>query len=280
MKKILVSLDGLLDTRLGLISQLNPTVAERFLLPESDEYFKRINDDVVYNALGITKTMWFQYYTKRDVSTLMASVVTHIPQVINTIIKMYHDSNEHALSDLDVVLYVNTYPYELINEELCLLEDILLDAMPLLKEIKFTPYTFKSLTPKFIKSNFDYVIMYNYDLWTQIHVTELKKILMPKVHFFIPRLFQREPTQDEFAGSPEFEKLWKLDPFKVMECILAPKMGLTYIAASDFATSLRPPITPDHPVQDLDWLIDQSGSYTPGTFQYDPQYPIRPAPAS
>ena len=275
MKKILVSLDELLDTRLGLVSIHNPQLAQEWVRPDNDVYFKRMHDKVIWEALGWTEERWYQVWDKRDVSVLKNSVVTHIPNVINEIIRLYRSSGEHGLDDLEVVLDVNLFPYVLDDGEIAMLDEILKEQMPIIERINFIRRNLKSMDHVFMKQ-YNYIILYPFNRWMYIHGKDLQNKLLPTIHIFAPRLLHIIPTDEELNSDPELKRLWQLDPFKLTESLAAPKLGITFIAASDFGPKITRPIHPDKKIEDLDHLVDQSGSYTLDSFLYDPQCQFPP----
>lgn len=277
MKRIYVALDDLLDTRLGLISLLNKDLALSYLDPDNPRYFKRMHDSVIWEDLGITESDWYTMREKRTTELLKASVITHIPSVIMKTIKLYHLSGDKQIGEWDVRLDVNTHPYDLNEEELNEIKDILLEKIPLVTEIGFVKANLKGLTPNHLKTNFDYIFMYDFNIWSMLHASELRKTFMTDMHFFVPRLFTQLPTDEDFKG---LDKVLEMDPFKLIEGALSYKMGITFIAASDFGPVLTKPIRrqTDHP--DLDDLLDLSVLGTPESSLHDPLYPSHPESTS
>ena len=270
MKRIYVSLDELVDTRLGLISIHKPDIATLLVKEGSDVYFKRMHDKVLWETLGLTKEEYHTLWNNRDVEVLRNSVVTHIPNVINEIIRLYRSSGEHGLDDIQIYLDVNMHPYRLSTEEQTELEAVLFEMIPILEGISFINVPRKELTHSFIKNKYNYVIMYDFNEWMEIHGPSLKNQLINQVQFFAPRIFLEIPDEEEINQDPLIKGLWELDPFKVTESMMSPKLGITFIPASDFGPLLTKPIHPETPIKDLDHVITQSGSYIPNSSQCDP----------
>lgn len=277
MKRIYVSLDELLDTRLGFIGMVKPELLDDYLEPGNPKYFKRMHDSVLWNDLGITEVDWYRIREKRTVDLLRASVITHIPKVIMRIIKYYHQSQDKQLGGWDITLNINTYPYQLTPEELTEIREILEETIPLVSRINFFEASLKGLTPNYLKNNFDYVLLYDFHFWSKIHAEELKKMYLTNMHFFVPRLFNSLPTDEDFKG---LEKVLEMDPFKLLEGAISYKMGLTFIPASDFSSALTKPIHQSSENQDLDDLLAQFGYGIDGSPQADPQYPSHPQSTS
>ena len=269
MKRILVSLDELLDTRLGMISIHRPELAQEWVRPDNDVYFKRMNDNLLWVSLGWTEDDWYRRWDKREVELLHHSVVTHIPDVINEIIRLYRNSGEHGLDDIGITLDINTYPYLLHENELSELTKVIQSLIPSAETINYLKYSIKSLDIPIIKQ-YNFILMYQFNRWVYTHGKSLEKKLLPSVHFFIPRLMHIVPDMEEINKDTYMKQLWKLDPFKLTESLAAPKLGMTFIAASDFGPKLTRPIHPEKEIKDLDYLTDQSGLYTLDNSLYDP----------
>lgn len=267
MKKMLISLDELLDTRLAMVGIFNPEIVEKWITTTSDDYFRRPSDDILWKSIGKTKEEWKRLWNMRNTGLLKQSIMTHIPNIITNVVLMYRDSQEHALGDLDVTLDVNVYPYELSENEKTVLLELLNEKMPIMKEIKLTWLSDNALTASYIKSNYDYVVMYNFNDWLNRNGKDLKPMLLTKIHFFVPRIFMTLPDES-FIKELEKEKLLDMDVFKMTEAALAPKMGVTFVPPSDFGPVLTSPQKRRTQTKDLD-STDLSELYSPNTSLYD-----------
>lgn len=275
LKRIYVSLDELLDTRLGLIQTIKPELVERYLGDDIARYTLRMHDSVIWNDLGLDEVGWYSLWEQRGYfDVLPNSVVTRIPALINSILKEYQASNEHAIGDWDIRLDINLHPYPFTDEEQTMLETILSELMPGVTQMNFIRKGVKQLTPKDIKARYDYIIMYSFQYWSMIHAEELKNLLMPQCHFFVPRLFVQIPPDELFEKDKVLKHVVELDPFKLMESAISYKLGLRHIAASDFAPKFIPPLQKSDEITDLDSLLDQSAAYIPDSSQSDPLSPF------
>lgn len=251
MKRILISLDELLDTRLAMVGVFDPTIVERWVMNDAAEYFRRPTDDILWKSINASKQDWYKAWDKRDVGLLRQSVVTHIPRIMTDIVLAYRESGEHSLGDLETICEVNTYPYQLSEDELSELVKILEESIPIVTSFKLVRYTLEDLTVSFIKSNFDFVFMYEFNRWADKHMSDIKASLITRVHFFVPRLFTALPP-DTLLKEDLVKEMFEMDVFKIMEGALSPKIGLTFIPPSDFGPVLTVPQKPRTPVKDLD----------------------------
>lgn len=278
MKKIYVSLDELLDTRLGFISIHNPPMLEQIML-EPNEYLKRTHDEIIYKASGFkTKELFYKSWEKRDTEVLKNSVISHIPAIINEVIIEYRSSGEEALATSSTEVHVNLYPYRLDEDEKKEMQIILENAFFATDKVVLINIDTDKLTPKWVKKNYDYIFMYDFNRWVEKHAAELKKTLLVQNHLFVPRLFLDDPTKGNFEKLKEYELLKDLDLFKVIEAGLSTRLNLVFIAASDFGPKLFKPVKSAVEVKDLDSLSDPYVSYTLDNSRFDHQYASHQAP--
>lgn len=274
-KRFYVSIDELLDTRLGFIHQHNSALANRYLTTDIKRYLYRMHDSVLWDDLGLTETEWYQAWEQRHHygnKILEDSVLTHVPNIINRILFEYHESNEHAIGEWKVAVDVNLFNYPLTEEEISVLEEILRDLMPGISVFNFIRLGIKDLTPETIKKRYDYIIMYNFNFWSKLHSNSITNFLMPNCLFVVPRLFNVIPENEDVEKDRELKRIFELDPFKLIESTLSYKMGLVHAAVSDFGPSFIPPITKQADHEDLDDLLDLSESYIPDSSQSDPLF--------
>ncbi len=204
---IYVELDVLLDTRIGTVAKLcGNDVAAKVL---SGNYHTRKDDkfpDVNVNAY---KAM----YANRDSETLSLSTLTGALELLQTITsalmqqaiaRPYHDG---------VRITVNTYPYQLDEDECKHVLAGLSAKMNVFTKvgIPFELETiFKSnaeLTPDYCKEHFAALLMYEYDDWffTQQHA--FIKRPAPEVTVYAPAIYHVEtPTDEEIEEAKKL--LW------------------------------------------------------------------------
>lgn len=195
---IYVALDVLLDTRIGTVAKLcGNDVAANVL---SANYHARLDDKFPSVDVDAYKAM----YAKRDLETLSLSTLTGAMAFLQTITsslmqqvltRPYHDG---------VRVVVNTYPYQLDEEDNQLLLDGLAEKMSVFArvEIPFKLETiFKSdieLTPEFCKDNFAAMLMYEYDNWFFLQQHAFIKRPAPEVTVYAPAIYHvQTPTEEE-----------------------------------------------------------------------------------
>lgn len=89
MKRVLIGLDELLDTRLAMVSLHRPDLVEDWMKAGNEVYQKRLTDSFLWESMGWSKQQWDNAWEARDTTLLHHATVTHIPQVLMTIYKIF-----------------------------------------------------------------------------------------------------------------------------------------------------------------------------------------------
>ncbi len=124
IRRILLDIDALLDTRLGLLSQMNPDAASR--LVQSNAYWERDYTD--WERLtrgGVSNEEFEAAWVKRDIEVARQSIMTGIIPVLMRIMAEYDQNMRDGVVKDDLALEVNLYPYEFTDEEIEELTEIL-----------------------------------------------------------------------------------------------------------------------------------------------------------
>lgn len=273
MKKYFCSLDDLFDTRLGIISMINPDVAQKIFEDPNKEYLYRMHDEYLWKSLYISQEQWDQLWANRDIEVLKNSLRTHVITIISESVLEYYGNREEALSSKSTSLSINTYPYNLSETEKDILKEVILEHIPVLENINFVVYNLNNLTINVLKE-YDESYLYEFHKWMDIHGEALKNKLVTGISLRVPRLFYKVMTDadyKEFISTSEGKKIFDLDIFKMFEAALSTKMQITYIAASDFSVALMAPIYKNEDIKDLDHRPDQYGSGTVDKSLFDLQ---------
>lgn len=273
MKKYFCGLDELFDTRLGLISLIKPEVAQKIFEAQGEDYLYRMHDEYFWKCLNITEEEWYRYWGQRNVNVLRNSLRTHIISVIADSIMMYYNDREEALSSKKVTLTLNLYPYQLSEDELDTLKEVILEHIPVLKDVEYVNYTLHQLTANVLKE-YDECYLYEYHRWMDIHGKVLRDMMLTGITLRVPRLFYQVPTDEEYQevmNTPEGKKIIELDIFKLTEAAMSMKIQVTHIAASDFSVALFPPIHKSSEIKDLDSRQDPSDTGIVDKSLFDPQ---------
>lgn len=200
LKRILVPLDTILDTRLGVISGISSEAATR--LTSSDHYWLREHNDW-YKLTGglITNEQFDKAYALRGgentKQTISNSVLTGI---VPFIIRIMGEFEVNSLNDLnaqldEIALVVNYYPYVFNADELEVLEDSVKDIFGtnIILELISIPDTL--LTPQLFDREFAMYIPYDSHEWIHQHHEALAQVRMPCFNFVGPKLFEKDVSK-------------------------------------------------------------------------------------
>lgn len=254
MRKYFCGLDELFDTRLGLMSMIDEEKAAEAIAPPKQEYLYRMHDSFLYETVGISKEEWDEKWLHRNHEVLTNSVRTHIPTLITQSTMEYMENPEESLASKDVSLDINTYPYEFSDEEKNVLKEVLQQLIPMLQKINYVHYSMKALTVNVLKE-YDECYLYDYHRWMDIHGGSLKGQYFTGLNLFVPRLFYKKVSDEEWQKVSKTEVgRWIInqDIFKATESILSSQFQLTHIAASDFSAAIFDLVKKSTTVPDLD----------------------------
>ncbi|MBE0438346.1 MAG: hypothetical protein IBX57_01070 [Gammaproteobacteria bacterium] len=231
LKKVLVDLDSILDTRISVLAKMNSDVASEFV--SGDDYFNRDSDNFEKLAEGRVKLDDFKdQYSKRDKEILAYSRPTDVLAILN---EMALEIEKQKLETPDVegfVLYVNYFPYSLTEDEKEMFITSIMTYVGIESEVRMISLPTKDLKPSYIKENYDGVVMYNLDEWLVLHSKELNKVLLPRVAFFCPALLIKEP---ESLEDLKIEGLEGLSPFVALEMLMVERINLNFLKPKQFS---------------------------------------------
>ena len=239
---ILVDLDTLLDTRIATLSKINPEAAIKAIRTES-YYNRSIND--FKTICGITKSVFDEAYAKRDVLTLKISLPTSAIIALRTMMADLTGQKETTPFAEDVKLVINTYPYDLNQEEANAIAGVMSGYSGLKPEkVSTVKIAWEDLTPRAIRGTYTGLMIYNFREWMEQQQDQFLKVKMPEVVVLAPALYlDHIPTEEEY----KMEGSDGLSPFDITEGMLAGCFDLTFLDVSYFSIippqALRPPAT-------------------------------------
>ena len=229
MLSVLISLDCLLDTRLGTVLGVSKEAYDILL---KTNYFNRNTDDFEAATDGVITNEEFQKaYAARDVETLQISQTTNMSIHLSEIACNIKLDPEIMEFNRQTKLMVNTHPYELDSEELEVLLDILRGLLPNWDEISIGSIPLNMLTPEYLEDNWNYVYVYNFNEWLVMYGPQLERKRIPLVTFVTPRVLQNGVPKTE----EEIKDLQAFDVFMSGEFLLHEYVGLRTIATHYFS---------------------------------------------
>lgn len=224
---VYIELDALLDTRLGVLYQADPELAVKVL--DSNKYRKRLIDRFGH----ISAEKFEELYKKRDIDTLKKSVLTNMPYFLQRLVKdcIVHSSVTNV--DQELCFVVNTYPYVFEDESLLtMLKDCIgyhmLDAV----DIRIVHMPPEELTPRYVKENFDILIMYRFQEWLYMHRDEFLIHRCPAVTLVAPAIYWKEMPDAETIN--ECRTIGR-DPITIAQDQLAEYIAVRFMEVSLFS---------------------------------------------
>lgn len=241
---IYIELDCLFDTRLGTINRLNPDLATKLV---ATDYRHRITDDFDKFVPEINMVQYEQLYRARDWITLANSVPTEFSTDLNRMLDELLFDPRRLNPNSTVEIHVNSYPYELTDEEK-------VEYVQALHEITASVFHFKivDIPPRKLDLNFikesNYVCMFVYDLNSLISncITETSiksKTRCNDVMLYAPQIaLDFEELKKTIEESERMGE--KFEPFAHTSLILSPFIALEFVSSeyysmADFTKHLK-----------------------------------------
>lgn len=231
---ILIDLDALLDTRLGILHQLNPAAAVAVM---QESYYTRLSDDFeTYSGGLVTNVEYRAAWANRDSSVIEHSRVTNMMILVESMFLTLASNLINTPFFHETKLTVNVWPYKLSAEA----EDMLLSCAQSiagdLAKVGLVSMTPAELTPSWIKQELSALIIYDWEPWLVAQDEALIKLPMPEVVLFIPAISYRgEPTKEECT----YEGLGTVSPFALVEQSMQVFCS-TQMISSGFFSIIRP----------------------------------------
>ncbi len=144
MHNVYTDLDSLLDTRHALLYCLDPVLSKKVI--DNLHYRNRKRDSFENLSMDIFRTL----YRNRKKELLELTKPTHISGLISKyIIAELNDISNDGIFKV----YVNTQPYELTDEEVSELLEVLCRMFPEFIGIEIVNMSYNELDPNWIKDN-------------------------------------------------------------------------------------------------------------------------------
>lgn len=238
-RKVYLDLDTLLDTRLGTIASVHPEAAKA--IATNDEYWLREHTNWSTLSGGLIDNEQFDAaWQARDKRALENSYVSNIIPVLHSILTEYHVSTRDHFIEYDLVLEINIHPYNLTEEEMDELADVLRhDIFYKDLEILYCSIPMEELTPQLINERYSAMLLYEFHKWIKQHYLEVAKCDNRGLTMIVPKLFEKDPSkltvekkQEEIIGF----KLWFLDRIEV-KFIDAKCFSMLRVSPKDVAVS-------------------------------------------
>ncbi len=199
MKKVLINLDVLLDTRLGSVGRYSQEAAAKVIANE--RYYYRDHDNWELFTDGLMDNELFKHYYEtrggaNTAATLNASVLTNIIPVLHRMLgeELATHMDNSGTDFREVMLVIDLHPYELDLESKDELMGIIAELMGPDQAVDFINKGIAETTPQYIFDNYALVITYDMHEWLRLHYPELVRMRAASVNFIGPKLFEKDTT--------------------------------------------------------------------------------------
>lgn len=235
-QNLYLELDSLIDTTLGMLYTKWP---DKYQALDLESYINRITYHV-WKVFGIEEDKWNNAWRNRDVDFLLGlldsgksfstELFTHLGVITASSAIQGNISPVHQ----PLHIYLNVWPYKFTDDELDDLKFLVMEKLPAgvnVTTIKLMP---EALTPSYVKTNFDRLILGDLVNWMTHHSKALTENKMPTVFIDYPKVLHED--------APEIlEKIHKSsgDPFSETRLRAAEFVTLGALNASLFSIDLK-----------------------------------------
>lgn len=227
--RLLLDLDALFDTRMGTLLGMDKQAANLIV---KNGYQIREWDDFETLSEGKIRNADYQYeYANRNRDTLLRSIITGLPVVINSYIDTLMERIVRNV-DVDMVsITLNTFPYHLPGPDIQAMIECLGVMVPEFVKINAVRHPHEVLDPLTLKGAYDAWATYAYDDWLKIHHQALlfkrineMTVILPKVHTSDPR---KQDVQED-------EAINQLDKHALQAMVMEEFIHLEHLPVVDF----------------------------------------------
>lgn len=247
--RLLTELDALLDTRHGVIDNLDTQAAARLIT--NPAYYTRLIDHME-PLCGIPEASYQEAWQHRNANDLSHSSVTPLAEFLHCQV-MTLESKQGMDPTLEgIELVVNLYPYQLTAAEERAVGLAILSMIGHKTPVRFVFLSPSELTPAMVRKEYAVLALYNHHAWLRAHEAYMVTHGMPRVTLVAPKLcFEEVPAPEK--QSLEI-KGGKVDMWHAMEVLGAEVIGLSFMDVMFFSTALgqallEPRQTASEPVQ-------------------------------
>ena len=230
IKRILVELDCLLDTRVATVHRINPQAAVKLI--DSPYFYRQVDDFEALTQGLIEQSDYKVAYERRDIDTLKCARPTKMLGFLHTLNGEIVQQSLRTPHSEGFCVEVNTYPYQLSESEkraLCLSVKSYLKPDARVTAVFFNP---KDITPERFLKHWDAIVVYDFNTWFQHHCNAFNHFILPRHLVFAPALYLYRIPDEEEAVVEGFENL---TPFGWMEKACVERFSLEFLSASEFS---------------------------------------------
>ena len=204
-----LDLDSLLDTRLTVMLDQASSDEQKM------QTITKWPDREVDSTHFCTYADFVNAFNKRDKLTLKRSTATNASLMISEFVKETISASITNPEKSKPVIYVNTYPYVLNENEIKVFLSVIKTITANMSDICFISKPTLALTPAWLKSNVAIALYYNPIEWLEAHSKNgtLVARACPDVTMYSPKLYHRERLQLEDGTDVFAQSLLYIKPF-------------------------------------------------------------------
>lgn len=217
-RRLLVELDTLLDTRLGTLLKMDPTIIDKVL---SDGYRDRVEDN--WTSYGINMEDYQRLYEQRDEETLKRSRPTHAIAMLARVVEAIMEESVKSPEISGVSIDLNFHPYRLSKEIVAEIVETVRFQLNDTVDITAVILSNETLTPEYIDLHYDAIVLYDFNAWIVEHAEALKERQIPTVVFMTPAIYR---NQVDTEGAYIEELKTKVSAFAALEMVMTQYLHL------------------------------------------------------
>lgn len=200
IRRILLSMDVLLDTRLGVINTINPEAAKA--LVKNPDYWERDHDDW-YTLTGglITNEQFAEAYALRGGANTRKTLESSFESGMAPFLyQMLAHADINAMDGMtganeEIGIALNIAPYVLSVEERAAMVSIVQAKYGDDLNVKIVDYHLHELTVDTLAAEFGAMIIYEFAEWFKYHHKQITESLFPEFNVIHPKLFEVDPRE-------------------------------------------------------------------------------------
>uniref|UniRef100_A0AB39CD99 Uncharacterized protein n=1 Tax=Pseudomonas phage RVTF4 TaxID=3236931 RepID=A0AB39CD99_9VIRU len=200
IRRIMISLDALLDTRLGVISNIDSDAAKH--LVSSLTYWERNYDDW-YKLTGgrvpneVFQKAWAERGGENTRRTLDACFESGLSPFIYQCLAEADINMMSGMTPIEeeIGLAINIYPYDLSFQEKQELINIMQLKYGTELPVMVVSHSLEEMSPELLSSGYGMLVLYDFAEWFKIHHVAIVATLMSDFVVVHPKLFDRDPSE-------------------------------------------------------------------------------------
>jgi hypothetical protein len=234
VKKVYITLDSLLDTRMGGLACIDATFA--FDVTTSSNYFEREQDSFTTPAGGTLSREKFQAYCAMHRQQIVrASLKTKMHGFLGELCMQFVKQTLGTPHYSAVEIELNLYPYQLNRMEVGEIVSVLAYYLGQQYTISTVYLSNEQLTLENVRENYCAMILYDYHEWLNLYDLAIRKKPLKEVCLYVPKLyFSQVPTVEEIKSFSEHNTT----PFELSQHVLAPLVLVQYLPISLYCADI------------------------------------------